>query len=463
MKLNFFNFKKFNENVLLTNDFADYAFISNEDFKKLMCKNIDLESEVGKYLLSKRMIYDESELSFINKNMNDLRNVKSHLNSATSLHIFVVTTGCNLGCVYCQANNGVNTSFLKMDKEMSEKAVDIALQSPNKYLSFEFQGGEPLLNFEIIKNIVLYTEEHKGLHEISYSVVTNLTLITDEILDFFAQYNFDISTSIDGPALLHNNNRPYKNGNASFEDVTRAIKNIRDKGVRVGAIQTTTKYALKFPKEIVRSYKELGFDGIFIRPLTPLGKAKKAWNVIGYTPEEFLAFYKEALQELIDINKDGHYLRENHAALLFNRIIGNIENYMELRSPCGASIGQIAYYPDGNVFTCDEGRMLHEMGDSTFKLGNIFENTYNDLIMCDVTRAVCSTSMLETIPSCADCVYQPYCGTCPVVNYASNSDLIEKEPNSYRCKVYSGMLEMLFNIISSEDVESISILNKWGN
>lgn len=463
MKLNYFNFKRIKDKILLTNDFGDYAFISTNDFIKLLNKSIDIDSEIGKYLLSKRMIYDELDLSFINRNVYDLRNIKNHLNCATALHIFVVTTGCNFSCVYCQANNGINTSFLKMDKEMAERAVDIALQSPNKYLSFEFQGGEPLLNFEIIKYIVLYTEQHKEEHEISYSVVTNLTLITEEILDFFAEYKFDISTSVDGPALVHNINRPYINGTLTFDDVANSVQKIREKGIKIGAIQTTTKYSLRYPKEIVNAYKDLSFDSIFIRPLTPLGKAKKQWQLIGYTPDEFLSFYKQALNELFQINKNGFYLRENHATLLYNKINGNMENYMELRSPCGASIGQIAYYPDGNIFTCDEGRMLHEMGDSTFKLGNVFENNFNDLINCDVTKAVCYASMLETIPSCSDCVYQSYCGTCPVVNYANNNDLIEKEPNGYKCKIYSGMLDLLFEIILKEEQEDLRILNMWGN
>lgn len=129
------------------------------------------------------------------------------MNAATSLHIFVVTTLCNMSCIYCQANNGVECSYLVMDKTMAERAVDIALQSPEQSLTFEFQGGEPLTNFNVIRHIVEYAEEHKSHHFITYTVVTNLTLLTDEILDFFIRYNFGISTSLDGNEVVHNNNR----------------------------------------------------------------------------------------------------------------------------------------------------------------------------------------------------------------------------------------------------------------
>ena len=136
---------------------------------------------------------------------------------------------------------------------------------------------------------------------------------------------------------------------------------------------------------------------------------------------------------------------------------------MELRSPCGAGIGQLAYYADGNIYTCDEGRMLSEMGDATFCLGNVFTSTYENIINNGVCKTVCASSILETIPTCCDCVYQPYCGTCPVVNYAKHNDIIEKEPRGYRCKIYSGMLDFLFSVLRSKDEETIAIFNTWSN
>lgn len=463
MKLNYFNFKKFQDQILITNDFGCHMFVSEDIFKRILKKDIDLASDIGQKLLEKKMIYDETNLEYSSIMKYDIRRIKGHVGVATSLHIFVVTTACNAGCVYCQANNGITCPSLYMSKEIAEKAVDIALQSPSQYLSFEFQGGEPLLNFDIIKHIVAYAEERKSSHCISYNVVTNLTLLTDEMLDFFQEYHFGISTSIDGPKHLHNQNRPFKTGDGTYEKAVNSIRKIRAQGLHVGAIQTTTRYSLPYPREIVRAYSELGFDSIFIRPLTPLGKATHNWNEIGYTPEEFISFYVQALDELLRINQTGHFLKEEHASILLSRINGDFVNYMELRSPCGASIGQLAYYADGEVFTCDEGRMLHEMGDHTFRLGNVFDNSYSDIIGNSVCRTVCASSILETIPTCCDCVYQPYCGTCPVVNYAKSQDIIEKGPRGYRCKIYSGMLDYLFTQYLEDNPNVINILKTWSN
>lgn len=463
MKLNYFNFKKFEDKVLLTNDFGSHLFVTLSEFEQIIKKNVDLKSDLEKKLLEKQMIFDDSNLEYSAFMRHDIRRMKGHVNIATSLHIFVVTTACNVGCVYCQANNGISCPSLFMSKEIAEKAVDIALQSPAQSLNFEFQGGEPLLNFDIIKHIVSYTETNKGSHEISYNVVTNLTLLTDEILEFFIEHKFGISTSIDGPEFVHDINRPFKDGSGTYAKALESIKKIQSKGIRVGAIQTTTRHSLKYPREIVRAYRDLGFDSIFIRPLTPLGKATLNWENIGYTPEEYLDFYKEAIEELVQINKNDRFIKEDHSSILLSRIDGKFVNYMELRSPCGAGIGQLAYYADGEIFTCDEGRMLHEMGDHTFRLGNVFSDSYSDIINNGVCRTVCASSILESIPMCCDCVYQPYCGTCPVVNYAKSNDVIEKEPRGYRCKIYSGMLDYLFKQLKDGNRETIDILQSWSN
>lgn len=134
---------------------------------------------------------------------------------------------------------------------------------------------------------------------------------------------------------------------------------------------------------------------------------------------------------------------------------------MELRSPCGGGIGQVAYYSDGRIFTCDEGRMLAEMGNDAFCIGNVNGSTYKDLMTNPSCRTVCAASILESIPSCCDCVYQPFCGVCPVVNYALSGDIIEKEPRSYRCRIYSGMLDYIFHLLNKSDKEVIDILDSW--
>ena len=124
-------------------------------------------------------------------------------------------------------------------------------------------------------------------------------------------------------------------------------------------LKKTTRYSLSESEKLVDTYYDLGFRDILIRPLTPLGCANKSWEQRGYTPEEFLDLYKRALLRIISKNTGNGHMREGHSSLFLAKILhGRPVNYMELRPPCGASVGEMAYYLSGDVFTCDEGRML---------------------------------------------------------------------------------------------------------
>lgn len=459
--LNFFNFKKFGNDYLLTNDTGKYMFVNDREFNSIV-EHENIPDETLEKLKDNFFVYDEHSNIFTERIKWAIRDSKNYLFSSTSLHIFVLTNICNMSCAYCQAKDDTNIVYHKMTKETAEKSVDLALSSPSRFLTFEFQGGEPLANFEVLKHIVNYTEKHKKGKNVSYSIVTNLSLLTEEILDYLIENNINISTSLDGDNNLHNANRKFSNGEETFDIVTKKIKEIQAKNYEVGAIQTTTKQSLSKAKEIIDTYVDLNQTSIFIRPLTRLGTADRVWNYIGYSPEEFLKFYEECLKYMIKLNNSGVDICERHAVIFLRKILqGYSENYMELRSPCGATVGQVAYFYDGNIFTCDEGRMLYEMGNDAFKLGNVFENTYDDIVQSPVCKAVCVASLLEGQIKCCDCVYQPYCGTCPVVNLAQEKDLFFKNHNSYRCKIYGGMLDIIFKILYENNNEEVNVFKKW--
>lgn len=447
---------------LLTNDFGRYMFLEPREFEYLLKNDSLCDVEKQKILEEKGFVYSGSKTSFTEERIFAMREAKNYLFQSTQLHIFVVTTSCNGKCVYCQAQNGTEVPCGIMTKEVAKKAVDIALQSPSHNLQFEFQGGEPLLNFDIIKFIIEYSKEKAKGKEIQYSVVTNLTLLTDEILEYLVNNEVSISTSVDGDIALHNQNRPYRNGQGTFNDMLVALDKITKKKIYIGALLTVTKNSLNSYKEIIDTYVALRFDTISLRCLTPLGCANKNWKEIGYSPEEFLKFYKRAFEYILEINRNGYYLKEGLASIFLRKILEGIAtNYMELRSPCGAALGQIAYYYDGNIYTCDEGRMLAEMGNRAFHLGNTAKDDYDSLMNSKVCKAVCSSSILESLPSCSDCVYQSYCGVCPVVNFALDGDIYERYPNGYRCSINKGMLDLIFNYLQSGSKEIENIFRSW--
>lgn len=458
--INYFNFKKFDDEYLVTNDFGHHMFLSKQDFKLLLKDEIFPENDRYAEFTDKGFVFRQNKEVFIDKFKDKMKESKNYLFSSTSLHIFVVTNMCNVCCLYCQAQSSSGHVKGIMSVETAKKAVDIALQSNTNYLTFEFQGGEPLINFDTIKFIIEYSSEKRGDKIIEYNLVSNLTLLNAEMLIFFKSHNVRISTSIDGNSTLHNKNRPYINGLGTYNDAVSKLKEVQQAGLSSGAIQTTTRYSLDNYRNIIDTYIELGMNSVFLRPLTPLGFAHDKWSEIGYSTEEFLKFYKNSIEYLIGLNLRGIKCSEGHASIFLKKILNQSPvNYMELRSPCGAGIGQLAYYYDGQIFTCDEGRMFYEMGDSSFKLGTV-DNTYSEIVASPVCRAACEASLLEGTPQCCDCAYQPFCGTCPILNYAFNNNIFA-QPNDYKCGVYGGMLDVLFDMIRANDQSKIQILKSW--
>ena len=178
---------------LITNDFGNYSFLTNKQFYNLLKDQMDSSDDDEKKteLIEKGFIGIHGQEQFFTQHANKLIDMKSYLFHAPSLHIFVVTTACNGDCVYCQAQSHHTGTGLMMEKETAEKVIDLVLSSPSSYITIEFQGGEPLLNFDLIR-FVVETVEQKQIHKkINFSIVSNLTKITEEMIaKYFAQYFF---------------------------------------------------------------------------------------------------------------------------------------------------------------------------------------------------------------------------------------------------------------------------------
>ena len=462
MKKNFFNYGEMRQKVLLTNDLGRYVFLSKEEFYRFLRDQLDPQEEITQRLMDEFFLYDGSEYEFVERAGEAFRMYRRNLFQGAALHIFVLTKQCNQQCVYCQASTELER-HTQMSGETAAKAVDIALQTTAQYVTFEFQGGEPLMNFDTLQFIVEYAEEQNQScgKNLEFSVVTNLMLLDEEKLEFLTKHGVSICTSLDGDEILHNKNRPYFQQN-TFEILKKKIQMIQDKGASVSAIQTTTRDSLPRYREMVDQYLAFGLNQITIRPLTQLGYAAKNWAKIGYTVDEFLNFYRKSLDYIIERNQQGIFILEGHARMFLSKIFcRDAGNYMELRSPCGGAIGQLAYYYNGKVYSCDEARMLAEMGDDSFCLGNVEQDTYESIVSNPVCKTIARSSCLEGLADCDGCVYQPYCGTCPVISYARYQTVYPSMLQEYRCRIYKGIQDILFEKLEQQDEEVVEIFRRW--
>src|SRR5205085_2823239 len=212
------------------------------------------------------------------------RTRQARLPDFTTLHLFIVTLRCDHSCRYCQVSRvSEDRATYDMPPETANRAIKLMFSSPSRYLKVEFQGGEPLLNFPLIQHVVNEVNRRNDGREIQFVVTSNLSPLTDEMLDFCADHKVYFSTSIDGPAKLHNSNRP-RPGLDGYERTVAGIERIRNRlgADAVSALMTSTAESLRQPEAIIDEYAKLGFNSIFLRFISPYGFAAKTAKRIGY-------------------------------------------------------------------------------------------------------------------------------------------------------------------------------------
>lgn len=196
-----------------------------------------------------------------------------------------------------------------------------------------------------------------------------------------------ISTSCDGPKNLYDLHRKSRNNDSAHDRFIRNLQRVRTIENDVDALLTVTKDNLYHLREVIDYYKKLGFYNMFIRALNPYGYARKNKKSLTYSIDEFVEAYKDALYYIIELNKKGIFFVESYAALLFQRIMTPYSTgFVDLQSPSGAGISGVIYYYNGDVYPADEARMLATMGDYSFKMGNVYNNSYLEIFTSDVIK-----------------------------------------------------------------------------
>lgn len=464
-----FKFARLNaEKVLLTNDFGEFEIISSDVFDAFTAKSLDGSSDTYFNLRSKFFLTDARGNTHTRIMASKYRTKKSFLEGFTKLHIFVVSLRCDHSCPYCQVSRQSEDRLrYDMSTETAHRAVDLMLRAPSPHVTCEFQGGEALLNFERVKDIVHYaTDKNQAIGKtIQFVICTNLSTLTDEHIEFFKKHDIKASTSLDGPAFLHDKNRPFTKGSSHAITETN-IRRCQEALGRenVSALMTTTKESLNYPREIVDEYLRMDLGSLFVRSLSPYGFAVKTAKAIGYGATEFFAFYKTALDYIIDINRQGRTFSEAYATMLLQKILTPYPiGFVDLQSPAGAGFGVVVYNYDGDVYASDEARMLAEMRDPRFRLGNVLENTYEEIFFGERMQAIAAASCNEALAGCSDCVFQTYCGADPVYHYATQGDMFGNRAASGFCKKNMATFHYLFQLLQTDDSELFDIFWAWIN
>ncbi len=439
--INRFRHRKIRDKYLITTDHGTWKLVDKKDFISLLAG--DIRKELEDELADAGIVLTKDNISSIKEKY---WKRFGFMHEGPSLHIVVVTLRCDQKCIYCHASSrGKDQTSFDMTEDTAKNTVDTIFQTPSKNITIEFQGGEPLLNFSIIRYITTYSRilEKRFKKNLELTMVSNLQQMTEDILDYCLKNDIHLCTSLDGPEHLHDRNRPKESHRKTVYWIRRINEELEKRNIRntrMNALVTITRTSLKYPVEIVDEYISLGLAGLHLRYMNKLGNAVKNSVLIDYEPEEFIAFWKTAMDHILSVNKKKRFV-ERGAVIILKKILTEKDpNFLDMRSPCGAVTGQLAYDYDGSVFCCDEARTLD---DDLFKIGDVDKKNLKEMCSSEDARAVISESINDSTV-CDLCAYKPFCGICPVCTYAEQGTTSGNIPITSRCRIFKAQFDYIF-------------------
>jgi His-Xaa-Ser system radical SAM maturase HxsB len=454
---------------ILVNEIGDFLVVPEGTASRIIKREVDPEHPEDKSLyedlISNFFISSTAIPHLIEVISTRYRTKKSFLDFFTSLHIFVISLRCEHTCHYCQVSR-VTSDKNKYDMSLLhiDAGIEMMMRSPNPNVTMEFQGGEALLAFENIVYAVERTkvEAQRYQKHVTYVICTNLAPLTNEILQYCKDNNILVSTSLDGPAFIHDKNR-HKPTASSYQLAVEGIHRCREVLGEdyISALTTTTKLSLDYPVEIVDEYIRLGFRNIFLRPISPYGFATRSEKKNKYETGKFLEFYKTALSRVIEHNLNGYFIREDYAAIILKKILTPFPvGYVDLQSPAGLISNVIVFNYDGAIYASDESRMLAEMKDFTFRLGTLGETSYNEVFYGEKAQTISDVMTNESLPGCSECAFQSYCGADPVFNHSTQGDMYGYRPTNSFCERNMDIIQHIITLM--EDNKQIEkIFRSW--
>lgn len=447
------------------NEAGEWQILERPALESFVRGTLPKDSHIFRALKSKHFLYDSSSSVAADLLTLKVRTKRDRIAHFTSLHMFVVSLRCNHSCKYCQVSRqSEDRAAFDMSPTIADRAIDFTFRSPSPAIKIEFQGGESLLNFDLIKYIVLAaTERNLGeKRDLAFVIATNLSQLSEGVLEFCREHKILISTSLDGPEDLHNANRPNADNN-SYQLTIRNIQRAREAlGIdQVGALMTTTKASLSRPEEIIDEYVRNHFPGIFLRSLSPYGFAIKTRTYTEYDSLEWLAFYQRSLDYILELNKKGIRFAEYYTTLFLQQMLTPYgTGFVNLQSPAGMGIAGVIFNYNGEVYPSDEARMKAEMGDKKFLMGNLLQDSYDQMILSPALLTILEDSLPESSPMCEECAFLPYCGADPDYHYATQNDVVGHKALSGFCAKNMGALRYILMKMDGDPVTR-QIFESW--
>lgn len=356
-----------------------------------------------------------------------------------------VSHTCNLNCEYCFASQGkYNGERALMSFEVGKRAIDFLIEHSGKRhnLEVDFFGGEPLMNWDVCKQIVEYARsvEKAAGKNFRFTLTTNGILIDDEVIDFCNREMSNVVLSLDGRKEVHDRTRVDYQGNGSYDRIIPKFKKLVDarNGKNYYMRGTFTHLNTDFTEDIF-TMADLGFKELSMEPVV-----SKLGDPLALTAEDLPVLkeqYELLAKEMLERDKRGegftfyHYMIDlKSGPCIYKRISG-----------CGSGTEYMAVTPWGDLYPCHQF-----VGDEKYKLGDIWNGVSNT----EAQEEFRSCNAYAR-PDCRDCWAMHYCsGGCAANSYHATGDV--KGIYEYGCELFRKRMECAIMIQVAHDALGIT-------
>lgn len=338
---------------------------------------------------------------------------------------------CNLSCEYCFAKGGKYSGpDAIMTKEVARGAIDFLLENSGSHynLDIDFFGGEPLLNFNLVKDTVEYakSKEIEYNKHFNFTLTTNGLLLNDDVIDYLNENMKNVVLSLDGRKEKHDHFRKTLNGKGSFDTIVPKFQNfVKKRGDKEYYMRGTfTANNLDFTEDL-KTYLDLGFTRTSLEPV--VGKPDEPYALKEEHLETIYRQYEKLADMLMDkIDKDEDFI--------FYHYMIDLENgpcVHKRISGCGSGTEYMAVTPTGELYPCHQF-----VGNRDFIIGNIRDGIVHPELVNQFKTCNCYSKS-----ECRSCWANMYCsGGCAANSYNATGDI--NNIYEYSCKLFRKRIEM---------------------
>ncbi len=359
-----------------------------------------------------------------------------------------IVNNCNLRCRYCWNENGGygrSSDNRKMTAPTAFKAVDLLVKESGgaKDLVVDFYGGEPLINFDLIKQVINYCRKIQSRtgKKFRFLLATNATLLTKEKGEFLIENGVDIAVSLDGSRKIQDTQRPFPDGKGSFEVVMGNINSLREEyRRRIVGRATFTPYSTKLISTF-KFLRSLGFERIEICESEKAGYGLEKNSRFFFSGEKGLRYLKSLYYDLANFYAEevinGNLTYENTYFNRFFKQLSRLYNIQSVVGACSAGFSLISADIDGSIYPCTAF-----VGASKFKIGTVKTGIEENKLRKFLDIKICSND------ACNSCWAKKICrgcGSCYNLNYFTNNNL--GKPDQYYCELFRYKTKLMIAMI----------------